>query len=326
MKTMLMGLALVLVMLTACEGYTPEAVLPAAEIARLGAIATATMEAEAARAAMERANATAEAEAAAANATATAEANLIELARISATATAEALAVEQAQWAAAATATAVAVARDEQHRAEIATATAVAFQPTATAIAQAIVLREMEIERAQRLADSEAKREKMLLPLVTYGPWVLLAVMAGVLVYALLRVIAVAELRARAIQRDARGDAPLLVLPHGRGVVVYDGDRAFGPAFLAANERVSMPALVDEQQQATVTMRDQAVDLATRGLPKVEDHPGMSARQRTAARQLGLAGSPAQVRVVEAQTVRNWLQDVTPQALALTMGEVDGRQ
>lgn len=309
MKRLGLWAAIALLLLTACE-YEPETVLPEAEMARLAVIMTATVEAQRARAVEAQGQATA-----------TAESFLIEAARINATATAEAL------------------AREESHRAEMGTATAVAFYPTATAIAQAIVVREMEIEQArqemarleqervlalaeaQRRAAVDAQRERMLMPLVTYGPWVLLVALALLTGYGVLRAIAVLELRARAIRRDARGDAPLLVLPHGRGVVVYDGDRAFGPATVVDADSVTMPALVATEQQASVTMRDQAVDLATRGLPR-PDQAGQG-RQRAMAQRLALTGAPPQVRVIDPQAVRSWLQDVTPQALALTMRDVE---
>lgn len=307
-------------LLTACVEVTPETVLPEVEMARLAVIMTATAEA-AGRQAVE----------AQAQATATAESFMIEAARINATATAEAVAREDAQRA-------DLIAREDAQRAIEATATTVAFYPTATAMAQSAVLRDMEIERerlalardaealalaqieAQRQAAAEARRAEMLLPLVTYGPWGLLLVSFAVLMYALLRLIAISELRARAIRRDERGDAPLLILPHGRGgVVVYDGDRAFGPATVVDADSVTMPPLVDEAQQERVTMRDQAVDLATRGLPR-PDRAGQ-ARQRAMAQRLAVTGAPPQVRVIDAQSVRGWLNDVTPQALEMSMQE-----
>lgn len=299
-----------LLSLTACVETAPTDVLPQAEAARLAVIMTATAEAEQARVA-----------AGYAQATATVESYHLEVARINATATAEAL------------------VRAEAQRAEMATATAVAFYPTATAIAQQIELREIEIERerqhlaqeeterqlamadAQRRAEAEAQREQMLLPFTTYGPWVLLAALSSLLGYGVWRAITVIELRGRAIRRDARGDAPLLLLSHGRGgLIVYDGDRAFGPAAIVNADSITMPALVAEDQQAIVTMRDQAVDLATRGLPK-PDQAGQS-RQKALAQRLALTGAPPQVRIVDAQAVHGWLQDVTPQALALSMSEV----
>lgn len=311
--------ALVL-LLTACVEVTPETVLPEAEMARLAVIMTATAEAERARAVEVQTMATA-----------TAESFLIESARIYATATAEAIAREDAQHA-------ELLAREDAQRIEMATATAVAFYPTATAIAQEIVLREMEIERTrqeivlqareqemalaetQRRLKAEAQREQMLFPLVTYGPWVLLAALAVLVVYGVLRAITVFEIRARAIRRDERGDAPLLVLPHGRGgIVVYDGDRAFGPATVVDADSVTMPPLVDVEQQTQVTMRDQAVDLATRGLPRT-DQAGR-ARQKAMAQRLSMTGAPPQVRVIDAQSVRGWLNDVTPQALEMSMQE-----
>ncbi len=297
---------LVLLLLTACE-YTDTSMLPEAEAARLAVIMTATAEAQIA-ADQERAAA------GYANATATVESYYMEVARINATATAEAL------------------AREEKQRAIEATATAIAFQPTATAIAQAAVARDIELER-QRLALAEerrraaqkARRDEMLLPFTTYGPWVIGVILIGVLIYGLIRLIITFELRGRAIKRDARGDAPLMVMRNGRATVIYDADRMFGPITRMEAGGISMPALVDDAYQAQVTMRDQAVDLATRHLPQADaDRRGMNSRQRAAAK-LAMTGNgaPPVVRVIDAQAVRGWLQEVNPQALQLSMNEVN---
>jgi hypothetical protein len=281
--------------------------LPEAEAARLAVIMTATTEAQSEA---ERARVAAEY----ANATATVGAYHMEVARINATATAEA------------------ILREEKQRAIEATATAVAFYPTATAIAQAAVERELELER-QRLALAEeerraarkARQDEMLMPFTTYGPWAIGLIVTGVTIYGLIRLIVTLELRGRAIRRDARGDAPLMLLRNGKGMVIFDGDRAFGPVTQMAQGNITMPALVDDAHQAQVTMRDQAVDLATRGLPRMEGQGrgSMTGRRRTAAKALGMGGAPAQVRVIEPGAVRGWLKDVTPQALALSMQEIE---
>lgn len=298
-------MALLSLLSTACVDTTTTAMLPEAEAARLAVIMTATAEAQAA-AEHERVAA------GYANATATVESYYMEVARINATATAEA------------------IAREEKQRAIDATATAVAFQPTATAIAQAAVARDIELERQrlalaeeQRRAARKARQDEMLLPLTTYGPWVIGVILAGVLIYGLIRLIITFELRGRAIKRDARGDAPLMLLRNGRATVIVDSDRAFGPVTRMGPDGISMPALVDDTYQAQVTMRDQAVDLATRHLPQPNtDRRGMNSRQRAAAK-LAMSGSaPPMVRVVDAQAVRGWLQDVSPQAMALSMNEV----
>lgn len=295
------------VVLVGCVDTTTTGMLPEAEAARLSVIMTATAEAQAA-ANQERLTT------GYANATATAQNYHMEVARINATATAEA------------------IARAEAQHAINATATAVAFQPTATAIAQAAELRAIEVERqrlalqeAQQRAARDARRKEMLLPITTYGPWSGGVVLAGVLIYGLIRLIATLELRGRAIKRDQRGDAPLMLLKHGRnGLVVYDGDRAFGPVMMMSQGNISMPAMVDDAYQAQVTMRDQAVDLATRHLPRqADDQRKMNSRQRAATRLAMNASAPAAVRVIDAQSVRGWLQDVRPQALELSMSEIE---
>ncbi|MBN2390745.1 MAG: hypothetical protein JXR84_08480 [Anaerolineae bacterium] len=311
-KTVGLGIALLLFLLmTACSDTTAPQTLPQAEAARLAVIMTATAEAEKAAAAAEAAAEQERIAAGYANATATVESYYMEVARINATATAEAFAREEAQ------------------RAIDATATAVAFYPTATAIAQAAVERDMELER-QRLALEEerqralrrARRDEMLLPFTTYGPWFVGIVLAGVIIYGLVRLIITLELRGRAIKRDERGDAPLMLLRNGRATIIYDSDRAFGPVARMDQDGITMPALVDDTYQAQVTMRDQAVDLATRHLPRDGEQRKMNSRQRAAAKLAMTGSAPPTVRVVDAQTVRNWLQDVRPQALALSMNEV----
>jgi len=320
MKRAVLILVLLGLLLTsvACIETTPIQALPEAEAARLAVIMTATAEAEQARIAEGYAQATATMEAEQARiaqeqaqATATVESYYMEVARINATATAEA------------------IARAETQRQVEATATAVAFYPTATAIAQAATEREMELER-QRMAliaernrlEREDRIREMLLPFTTYGPWVIGALLIAVLVYGLVRLIVTMELRGRAIKRDERGDAPLLLLRNGRGeMVIFDGDRAFGPATRMDRSGISMPALVDDEYQAQVTMRDQAVDLATRHLPQRDRE--MNKRQRAAARKLAMtASSPQTVRVIDAQCIQPWLNDVRPQALELSMHEV----
>lgn len=285
---------------TACGDAASVALLPEAEAARLAVIMTATAEAQ--RTAEQR-----DIAAGYASATATTESYYMEVARINATATAEA------------------IAREDERRAVEATATAVAFYPTATAIAQAAVERDIELERQrmalaeeQRLTAQKARQDEMLLPIVTYGPWVGGTILTVVLLYGLMRLIVILELRARAIKRDDRGDAPLMLLPNGRnGMVIYDGDRAFGPVMRMDQGEVSMPALVDDMQQATVTMRDQAIDLATRHLPHNDRETNK--RQRAVAQRLAMTGAPPVVRVIDAQAVSGWLHDVTPQALTMAM-------
>lgn len=196
---------------------------------------TRTAWAATATAASHQATATAQAQSAAATATATAWA---------ATATTDAIA-----WAQAATATRAAWEVD-------ATATRTTYEAVATAQAA-------QSEKARL----EAERARLVYPVKAYGPWALLAVASALLVWAGYRLTRAAETRVRAIPRDARGDAPILVLPLQNGETVIDPDRSFGPVLEVRPDGVSQPQLAPAEYQAQVTGRDQAVDLMSRGLP-----------------------------------------------------------
>ena len=199
-----------------------------AEATRTAWVATAT-------AASHQATSTSQAQAVAATATATAWA---------ATATADAIA-----WGQAATATRSAWEVD---------ATTTAVYAAAVATAQAA-----QAEQARL----EAERARLTYPVRAYGPWVLLFTAFILLIWAGYRMTKAAETRARAVPRDARGDAPILVLPlQGGGETVIDPDRSFGPALEVRGE-VSQPQLAPPEYQAAITARDQAVDLVSRGLP-----------------------------------------------------------
>ncbi len=271
--------------------------------------ATATAQAE-------YSHALATAQAQQAHATATAWTFEQETQRAAATATAIAQATLEARAAAAWAATVTAEAVNFQATAE---AERLAHHATATAIAQQATLEAAQIEAQRQAAELEARRAAAVYPLQAYGPWVLLALLAGLLCYAIWRIITVAELRARAIPRDARGDAPFMVLQQGRRMIVYDGDKSFGPAAVIDAESITMPPLADETQQAAVTMRDQAVDLATRGLPQATVRPAAAPRQRQAAQRLAMTGAPPTVKVVDGAAIKHWLRDITPQALVLDL-------
>jgi hypothetical protein len=142
-------------------------------------------------------------------------------------------------------------------------------------------IRAEQLER-ERLA---TERQRLVYPVQAYGPWVLLGLAAGLMVYGGVLFVRAQETRMRTIPRDARGDAPLMVLRmNRRGHIVIDADRMFGPATVIDGEGVEMPALADEEHQAAVTMRDQAVDLASRGLPGQRQSAGR--RRQAAARMV----------------------------------------
>jgi len=76
-------------------------------------------------------------------------------------------------------------------------------------------------------------------------------------------------MRVRPIQRDSRGDAPLLVIDGA----VYDADRNPLPVMQMQKGQPQIPLLTPPELQAPTTARDQAIDLA-RGLP-----PGKAQQQ-----------------------------------------------
>ncbi|WP_376791491.1 hypothetical protein [Thermoflexus sp.] len=200
--------------------------------------------------------------------------------RATATAQAQAIAATRAAWEIQATRTAWEATATAQARAQAmaATATAAAWSQSATATrsawevgatgtavhaAAAATAQAAQAEQARLVAE----RERLTYPLRAYGPWVMAFTMFFLMAWAARRLVRAAENRIRAIPRDTRGDAPILVLPlQGGGEVIVDPDRSFGPA-LEIRGGVAQPQLAPPDYQAAVTARDQAVDLVNRGLP-----------------------------------------------------------
>lgn len=150
---------------------------------------------------------------------------------------------------------------------QAATATRAAWELQATQTAvHASALATAEAARAEQ-ARLEAERERLTYPVRAYGPWVMIIATFALMIWAARRLTRAVENRIRAIPRDPRGDAPILVLPlQGGGEVIVDPDRSFGPA-LEIRGGVAQPQLAPPDYQAAVTARDQAVDLVNRGLP-----------------------------------------------------------
>lgn len=241
-------------------------------------------------------------------------------AAVNATATAEALARERA-WEDA-TATAVAIRTENDTR-----MTVTAWQVTQTAAAAEFAadeaLRAEQLER-ERLA---TQRERIVYPVRAYGPWLILLCAAGMLIWGAYRFIRVGELRAQAVPRDARGDAPLIpVRLPGGGIVWLDLDIANGPVTVITGDgEVSQPMLAAPEVQERTKARDQAIDLVHRGLPSQTPRrvtPQQAARlaQTNPAPQL-----TGPVQIIDPAQVRKWLQEVEPQALSgalIVEGEV----
>jgi len=122
-------------------------------------------------------------------------------------------------------------------------------------------------------------------------------------------------MRVRPIQRDNRGDAPLLIIDGA----VYDADRNPLPVMKMEKGQPQIPMLTPPELQGPTTARDQAIDLA-RGLP-----PGKAQQQAQRAMLPNtqpifqvvqpdklpplLTGDPQMTRVLDAE----WRQDENPE-------------
>ncbi len=250
---------------------------------------------------------TATAEARIATATAAAWRTTVEAAQALATATAEA-------HHATATANAMLFA-------QAGTATAAAWAVNATATADSLrslaTVQAADAERA-RLA---AERERMVYPLQAYGPWILGGTLFLTLLWVGVWLVRQLGPRLSAVSRDARGDAKILIFTDDQGrKIILDPDRSLGPATTVIDGQVTQPALAPLEYQERVTARDQAVDLAHRGLPG-----NAPARRRAPTPQQAaqLMAPPApvkalpggKVRIIPPQEARAWLDEVTQQAL-----------
>jgi hypothetical protein len=183
----------------------------------------------------------------------------------SASATSEALSLQasatQRAWAATATADSnqsTAVARStatQQAQSAAATQQALDITATAGAINSSAYATAMHGQsESVRLAverEEITNQARAILP-ITFSAITVLVVL--VLLWRYLRV--------RPIQRDSRGDAPLLIIDGA----IYDADRNPLPVMQMHKGQPQIPMLTPPELQAPTTARDQAIDLA-RSLP-----------------------------------------------------------
>jgi hypothetical protein len=234
--------------------------------------------------------------------------------------------------------------------AQQATATARAWQAayqaksTVQAHAQAITA---TVQAAHaRQAELDLARAERLYLLQTYGPWALTITCALVLLWGLVRLIRVAEVRARMVTIPAH-ERELLLLDDR----VVQPTRGHVPVINYREPEGAQPEKVTPEEQRTTTARAQTVDLmraahpppvnvgrrspdrgrgASVGRPRPTPEIG-SPRSTTAGgkpkltprqahelmmRQLAQQhpDTYAPIRVVPAAQVRKWLDDVRPQA------------
>ena len=163
-----------------------------------------------------------------------------------ATATAETQLAQAAARAEAGHATATARAWEATATVEI-----IVFNTQATATKAADnAIATVQAARAKK-EELDAKIAELVYPLKAYGPWILLALAAGLMVFGFYRFIVVMEARQRVIQ--STGDKNVIVIdPSGR---VIQPQNAFGPV-LDPQQRI-LPPTADEQ--LTVTQNAQHI-------------------------------------------------------------------
>ena len=145
------------------------------------------------------------------------------------------------------------------------------------------------------------ERERMMNKVQATAPW-----MALVITLAVLLVIAWRWSKVRPIQRDSRGDAPLLVINGS----VYDSDRNPYPLLDMSSKKASIPALTSPEIQAATTARDQMIDLATRGTQGQVNPQRKALAQKMAAQNM--LPAPTIVQVITPEQARPLLGDVIP--------------
>lgn len=206
-----------------------------------------------------------------------------------ATATADSMSATSAA-ALAATAQSIKSTATQQVWNTTATANEAASQAYATAMAGEAISVELAVQR-----------ERMMNKVKAVVPWVILVSM-----FIVFFALAIRWSRVRPVLRDARGDAPLLVIDSK----VYDADRNPYPLLDLSNRKPEIPALVSPELQAPTTARDQMIDLATRG---ALDAP-TSQRRSSVAKQMATHTMPIlpSVIVLPPEQVKPMLKDVLP--------------
>jgi len=200
------------------------------------------------------------------------------------------------------------------------TATQSAWNNQATAeVASVQALQTAQAAQAD-MARMAAERQRTINKIQAAALWVILAIAVPLVAYLAWVWGNTEALRRRAIPRDPRGDAPILILDdHGRRNVI-DPDLLFSAAVsIGKGGQPEAPLLAAPELQSQVKARDQAVDLVSRGLP------GQPQRRRALP---ALTQPPSNtllgnVRVVEPDEVKDWISDVLPriQQKALQEGE-----
>ncbi len=190
------------------------------------------------------------------------------------------------------------------------TATQAIWNSQATANASGLQAQQTAQAAQAAMAQLSAERQQEINQVQAAAPWVILVIAVPLVAYLAWIWGKTEVLRRRAILRDQRGDAPILILDDGVRQNVIDPDLFFGSVVsISKDNRPQAPVLAAPELQAQVKARDQAVDLMHRGLPG-QPQPRRELPSLTSVNQ---NQPPVNVRVVEPDEVKDWLPDVLPQ-------------
>jgi hypothetical protein len=165
---------------------------------------------------------------------------------------------------------------------------------------QAFATKQYSIARTEELS---LQRKELMNNVVAITPWAMLTITFVFLVIFFKR-----WTRVRIIQRDPRGDAPLLLdVIDG---VAYDADRH--PASTAGLQREDIKRLpqFSASDHTKTTARDQMVDIATRGLPGTTQRKAIS-KQLKDESILGDRSIP-KIETIDINLARPLFKDVIP--------------
>lgn len=191
---------------------------------------------------------------------------------------------------------------------------------TASARATADFLQQEVQARRDEFAELQLERERTTQMVKTWAGWFILALLFGLLVLALWRLIPVLEMRLRIIKRGEHL-SPLYIADARTRVIITDPDRNPRTVIVADGQgHVTAPAFADDEWHDRTTARTQAVQLAATlapprsavrhylpALPSPE-----SARSGAADESDAVAG---EVIVVEPDAVRPWLNEMQQKLL-----------
>lgn len=165
---------------------------------------------------------------------------------------------------------------------------------------QAFATKQYSIARTEQLS---LERRELMNNVVAITPWAML-----IITFVFLAIFFKRWTRVRIIQRDPRGDAPLLLdVVDG---VAYDADRH--PTSTAGLQREDIKRLpqFSASDHTQTTARDQMVDVATRGLPGTSQRKAIS-KQLNDEKLLGVSSIP-KIETIDPISARPLFKDVIP--------------